>query len=81
VVINNDVEDFKYEVQLRSFEVPAYAPEDNKSYFRAEIFLRSGGQEYDIFGYTKEQVVADAVTQYEKHYHFLHKSNSELFTP
>ena len=76
VIKNGDVEDFKYQVQLREFEVPEYAPEDNKHFVRAEVFLRSGGQDYDIFGYTKEQVVADVLTQYEKHYHFLHKKNS-----
>lgn len=75
---NIDVEDFRYEVQLRSFEVPDYAPEDKTNYYRAEVFLLNGGQHYDIFGYTKEQIVADAVTQYEKHFHFLHMSNSEL---
>ena len=78
VLKNEGVEDFKYQVQLRHFEVPDYAPEDNKNYFRAEVFLRTGGQEYDVFGYTKEQIVADAVTQYEKHFHFLHMSNSEF---
>ncbi len=78
VIHNDEVEDFKYEVYLRSFEVPGYAPEEQKVYYRAEVFLLNGGQEYDIFGYTKEQIVADAVTQYEKHFHFLHLANSEL---
>ncbi len=79
VIHNEEVEDFKYEVFLRSFEVPEYAPdEEHEKYYRAEVFLLSGGQEYDVFGYTKNQIVADAVTQYEKHFHFLHLSNSEL---
>lgn len=78
VVSNDDVEDFRYQIQLRSFEVPNYAHEENKSYFRAEVFLLSGGQDYDVFGYTQEQIVADAVTQYEKHFHFLHMANSEM---
>lgn len=78
---NEDVEDFRYEVRLRAFEVPGYSPEESSSFYRAEVFLQSGGQEYDIFGYTKEQVAADAVTQYEKHYHFLHMANSETFDP
>ncbi len=79
LVKKGDVEDFKYQVSLRPFEVPSYVPEEAKKYYRAEVFLRSGGQDYDIFGYTKEQIVADAVTQYEKHFHFLHMANSELF--
>lgn len=77
VVINNGVEDFKYQVVLRSFEVPDYVPEENQRFCRAEVFLRSGGQDYDVFGYTKDQIVADAVTQYEKHFHFLHMKHSE----
>ena len=78
VVKNGNVEDFKYQIKLRTFEVPDYSPEDNKHFIRAEVFLRNGGQDYDVFGYTKEQIVADAVTQYEKHFHFLHLSNFEL---
>lgn len=77
VVINNGVEDFKYQIVLRSFEVPDYVPEENQRFCRAEVFLRSGGQDYDVFGYTKDQIVADAVTQYEKHFHFLHMKHSE----
>lgn len=76
-VINGDVEDFKYQIQLRPFEVPDYVPDESSRYFRAEVFLRSGGQDYDVFGYNKEQIIADAITQYEKHFHFLHLANSE----
>ncbi|MFK8139009.1 MAG: BCCT family transporter [Bdellovibrionales bacterium] len=78
VVRNKNVEDFKYQIKLRTFEVPDYSHEENKEFFRAEVFLRNGGQDYDVFGYNKEQVVADAVTQYEKHFHYLHLFNSEL---
>lgn len=77
VVRNKGVENFKYEIALRAFEVPDYMPENNNRYFRAEVFLHTGGQEYDVYGYTSEQIVADAVTQYEKHFHFLHVVNSE----
>ncbi|MEC9282062.1 MAG: BCCT family transporter [Bdellovibrionota bacterium] len=65
-------DDFIYEISLRNFETPEYADQNQKEFFRAEVFLKSGGQDYDVFGYTKEQIVADAVTQYEKHSHFLH---------
>ena len=65
-------DDFVYEILLRTFETPDYAEQNHKEFFRAEVFLKSGGQDYDVFGYTKEQIVADAVTQYEKHCHFLH---------
>jgi choline/glycine/proline betaine transport protein len=77
-VKNGDVEDFRYQILLRPFEVPEYNPtEDQNRYFRAEVFLKNGGQDYDVFGYSKEQLIADVITQYEKHYHYLHLANSE----
>jgi choline/glycine/proline betaine transport protein len=78
VVKNGEVEDFRYEVKIRSFEVPEYVEEDHDIYYRAEVFLLNGGQDYDIYGYTTEQIIADAVTQYEKHFHYLHVANSEV---
>jgi len=74
------VEDFHYAIRVRRFALPEYALEENESYCRAEVFLLSGGQHYDIFGYSKDQIIADAITQYEKHTHFLHVSNSELYS-
>jgi choline/glycine/proline betaine transport protein len=76
-VLIDQVENFIYEVRLRSFEIPDYSPEQAGSYMRAEVFLLNGGQSYDVYGYTKEQIVADALTQYEKHNYFLHLSNNE----
>lgn len=80
VVINNDVEDFVYKVVIRKFSVPDYANDEQDGYCRAEVFLLSGGQDYDIFGYTKEQIITDIITQYEKHFHYLHQSNSEVYS-
>ncbi len=74
-VKNDGVEDFSYMIHLREFETPDYAGEDANSFVRAEVFLRSGGQNYDVFGYTKDQILSDAITQYEKHYHYLHMNN------
>ena len=34
--------------------------------------LLEGGQHYDVLGYTKEQLIGDILSQYEKHMHFLH---------
>ena len=77
IVRKREVEDFRYQIKLRTFGVPNYVSEETKTFYRAEVFLRSGGQDYDVFGYTKEQIVADAVTQYEKHFQYLHLSNAE----
>jgi len=81
VVLNEKVEDFKYEVQIRSFDIQNYTEDKRDRFFRAEVFLRSGGQEYDIYGYTKEQVIVDAITQYEKHYQYLHLLHSDSVPP
>ncbi|MBB5212737.1 BCCT family transporter [Microbulbifer hydrolyticus] len=42
------------------------------TYFRAEVHLYEGGQDYDVMGWTKEQLLTDMVTQYERHLQFLH---------
>ena len=80
IVKKGDFEDFKYMVQLRPFSVPGYVEKDYENYYRAEVFLTCGGQDYDVYGYSQDQIVADAVTQYEKHFHFLHMANAEFLT-
>ena len=68
--------DFSYQVYPRAYLQPSFTLDDDdeeeRKYFRAEVFLREGGQDYDIMGWNKEQVIADIVSQYEKHLHFLH---------
>ena len=78
VLKNEDVENFLYSIRLRYFEMPEYLHDDKKSYVRAEVFLLNGGQDYDVFGYTKEQIIADFISQYERHFYFLHVKNSEI---
>lgn len=72
---NDDQQDFSYGVRLQVTEAPSFAEGDQKKYSRAEVFLIQGGQDYDVYGYSKDQLIADAVTQYEKHLHFLHLSH------
>ncbi len=43
-----------------------------REHFRAEVFLREGGQQYNVVGYTKDQLIGDILDQYEKHLHFLY---------
>ncbi|QXX82728.1 MULTISPECIES: BCCT family transporter [Providencia] len=74
---------FFYEVRLRYYVQPSFAlagmgteTDDEKSeeqrYYRAEIHLKEGGQDYDVMGWAKEQIIHDILDQYEKHIHFLH---------
>ncbi|MFI2811723.1 MULTISPECIES: choline BCCT transporter BetT [Microbulbifer] len=42
------------------------------TYFRAEVHLYEGGQDYDVMGWTRDQLLTDMVSQYERHLQFLH---------
>lgn len=71
--------DFFYSVHARPYTPPSFAMRDTSArrgkalrYFRAEVYLKEGGQDYDIMGWTEDQVIADVIDQYEKHMHFLH---------
>ncbi len=72
--------DFFYSVRPRSYAVPAFVMRDTSHeereemhYYRAEVHLQEGSQDYDIMGWTKEQVLTDVLNQYERHMHFLHQ--------
>ncbi|GAB3294802.1 BCCT family transporter [Pseudidiomarina andamanensis] len=79
-VIHGDEIDFIYQVELASHIQPAFiyaegeqvdAPEEQK-YYRAEVHLREGGQDYDILGWSRDAVIGDIIDHYHKHMHFLH---------
>ncbi|AUL16732.1 choline BCCT transporter BetT [Bordetella bronchiseptica] len=69
--------DFSYAVYPRSEVRPSLTPqeandEEERRYFRAEVHLREGGQDYDIMGWTRDEVIGDILDQYERHRHYLH---------
>ncbi|MGI0115389.1 choline BCCT transporter BetT [Zooshikella sp. RANM57] len=80
VVFLGEEVDFVYEVRSRSHIKPAFVQPDipeeeateEQRYYRAEIHLREGGQDYDVMGWSKEAVINDIIDQYHKHMHFLH---------
>lgn len=45
--------------------------ETDKIYYQAEVFLREGGQNYDVMDWTQEDLLQDIIDQYERHLHFL----------
>lgn len=78
-VLQGEEQDFLYGVHTVSHLLPTFAfPEfdtkvdERKRYYRAEVYLMEGSQHYDVYGYTREQVIGDVLAQYEKHMHFLH---------
>jgi choline/glycine/proline betaine transport protein len=70
--------DFSYEVRPRALPLPGFVSrdgeesQDSRKYFRAEVYLREGGQDYDVMGWSRDEVIGDLLDQYEKHLHFLH---------
>jgi len=69
--------DFFYSVRPQAFVRPSLTPEEaadeeERKYFRAEVHLREGGQDYDIMGWSRDAVIGDILDQYERHRHYLH---------
>ncbi len=81
VVKENQV-DFIYEIRMVGYAMPAFAlsegPDTDEQYYRAEVFLRRGGQHYDIYGYDQQDIISDILDQFEKYLHFLHISPGSL---
>lgn len=80
-VLHGEEIDFIYQVNLVSALKPIFslgqagnldAKEEHEKYYRAEVFLREGSQDYDLVGYSKEQIITDMLNQYERHMQFLH---------
>jgi choline/glycine/proline betaine transport protein len=79
-IAHGDELDFVYEVVNREHPLPDGAlvgramdeMSSEETYHRAEVHLSEGGQDYDIMGWTSEQIAYDMTEQYERHRHFLH---------
>ena len=78
-VQHNQEVNFVYEIRPRAYVQPDFViPDDDeedreeRKYFRAEVHLLEGGQDYDIMGWSREEVIDDILDQYEQHMHFLH---------
>ncbi|OEF27455.1 BCCT family transporter [Vibrio rumoiensis] len=72
--------EFIYEIRLRAYEMPEFAgneeadePQD-EYYYRAEVFLRRGGQAYDVYNYEPQDIINDILNQFERYLHFVHIS-------
>lgn len=64
---------FVYEVSLDGYlAAPSEAPVEGESevrqrFYRAEVYLQSGSQEYDLMGFTPDQITRDVLDQFESH--------------
>lgn len=79
VSMGNDP-DFVYAVYPMPTEQPEFGPteaqaldeNEKATYYRAEVHLSEGGQNYDIMGWSKISVINDVIDHYHKHQHFIH---------
>jgi len=78
-VLHGEEHNFYYGVRPRTYTPPAFAMRDTQKrrgealkFYRAEVYLSEGGQDYDLMGWSKEQIITDVIDHYEKHMHFLH---------
>ncbi|NQZ20854.1 MAG: choline BCCT transporter BetT [Colwellia sp.] len=75
IVKHGEEQAFVYRVLARKYSQPDFVNEDDEdaqSYYRAEVHLLEGGQDYDIMGWSKTAVINNIIDQYHKHLHFLH---------
>ena len=81
VELRTDAEEhpFVYRVELTVAPVPTYGGRmigDRDRYARLEVHLEEGGQDYDVMGFTANQVIHDCLDQYERHLAFLRLSGA-----
>jgi len=70
--------DFLYAVRPRPFEAASFVLVDPRAaaattaaHYRAEVHLREGGQDYDVMGWRREELIGDVLDQYQRHRLFL----------
>lgn len=75
IVSHGEQQPFVYRVVACKYSQPDFiseADDDDLIYYRAEVHLLEGGQDYDIMGWSKTAVINNIIDQYHKHLHFLH---------
>lgn len=79
IILKNKVPDFVYAIKLKEYEASTYLDEGSSGKIcRAEVFLSQGGRQYEVYGFTQEQIIGDVLQQYEKHLQFLRMTHEEL---
>ncbi|MEU2912285.1 choline BCCT transporter BetT [Streptomyces massasporeus] len=67
-------DEFVYRAWPVEMPTPGFATRSlstHDTYVRFEVQLAEGNQGYNVMGYTKEQLIADVLDQYERHLEFL----------
>lgn len=73
-VDHGEQQSFIYRAVMRGYLTPGFAAQRfrNQRYYRAEVHLYEGSQDYDLVGYSREQIINDIIDQYERHLQYLH---------
>jgi choline/glycine/proline betaine transport protein len=79
-VEQGDDQQFTYAIQPKKHAQPDFSAEsmtnddanNDTVYYRAEVHLSEGGQDYCVMGWSKTALINDIVDQYHKHLYFLH---------
>ncbi|TRW48122.1 BCCT family transporter [Aliidiomarina halalkaliphila] len=81
LTVEKDEVEFTYEIRMRGYHRPGFAVTQlsgDDDYYRAEVFLRQGGQAYDVYGFEEADIIDDVLNQFENYLHFRHHSPGSL---
>ncbi|MEG0482292.1 MAG: choline BCCT transporter BetT [Acinetobacter sp.] len=74
-VDHHDEFNFIYKVIARKTVAPSFMMNDqhqeSDDFYQAEVFLKEGGQNYDVMEWTQDDLLQDIIDQYERHLYFL----------
>lgn len=84
-VCKEGVMDFIYDIRLTRKARPVFAyPEMDRQeggddfFYRAEVYLRRGGQSYNVYDYDEQEIIDDVLDQFENYLSFLDMSPGTL---
>ncbi|PXY00122.1 choline BCCT transporter BetT [Halomonas sp. LBP4] len=68
---------FIYGIRPQRLQPPSFLPADDDYYLRLDVHLAEGGLGQDLNGYTRLQVVHDALNEYQRHLRFLAQASED----
>lgn len=77
-MLHDDEESFEYHVVMTAHIHPSFVVSDlhmdenkQRHFYRLEVHLSEGTQQYDIMDYSREQIISDVLSQYNRHLIYL----------
>src|SRR5690606_21894381 len=75
---NPEAAEFVFQIQPRPYVSPCFAlvgakgdEREERKDFHAKVHLKEGGQDYDVMGFAREQLIGDVLDQYERLIHYM----------